>query len=278
MTDRNRGTDPAGTAPPYPPAEGTSSAEGQVDRIVRERFFPEEGRKGIFVDVGAARPDYLSISALYRSLGWRVLAVEPNPEFVRIYRERGHEIFPYACGNRDEDEVEFVVVDSHGAGYRGGHVTYESFSSLGIRGPFASLGGALDRRTIRVPLRRLDTILREHAPDVERIDILSVDVEGWELEVLEGLDLERYRPGVLILENYFSEHRYRAYLRRRGYLLWRRIAPNDLYVPADRIPGRLRKMLYRCRELFVSAGRYEPVGLLRRRIGALRERRHGERR
>jgi len=66
-------------------------AEADVDRIVQQRFFPGQS-SGIFVEVGAARPDYLSNSALYRSLGWTVIAIEPNPEFCKLHRERGFPI------------------------------------------------------------------------------------------------------------------------------------------------------------------------------------------
>jgi FkbM family methyltransferase len=83
-----------------------------------------------------------------------------------------------------------LIVDSHGAAYRGGHVSYESFSSLGLKDSYAGLidyNSDLSVNTIEVNLRRLDTLLREYARTVERIDILAVDVEGWELEVIERL-------------------------------------------------------------------------------------------
>src|ERR1700730_17474061 len=99
-------------------------AEGNVDEAVRTRFFPGQ-RSGVLVEVGAAHPAYLSLSALYRDLGWRVVAVEPNPEFCELHRTRGHEILQFACGDHDEDDVEFSVVDSHGTEYGGGRVSYE---------------------------------------------------------------------------------------------------------------------------------------------------------
>lgn len=210
-------------------------AEGNVDEAVRRRFFPEQ-RSGVLVEVGAADPAYLSLSALYRRLGWRVVAIEPNPAFCALHRAQGHEILQYACGDRDEDDVDFSVVDSHGAEYGGGRVSYESFSSLGIKGPFAGLiGPDPSISTIKVNLRRVDTLLAEHAPAIERIDIVAVDVEGWELEVLDGLDLARFEPRVLIVENLFADQRYQTYMRNRGYELWRRIAPNDVYVTPSEI-------------------------------------------
>jgi hypothetical protein len=83
----------------------------------------------------------------------------------------------------------------------------------------------MDVERIKVKLRRLDTILQVHAPELERIDIFSVDVEGWELEVLAGLDFRKHRPSVLVIENLFDDPAYRARINECGYLLWRFIAP-----------------------------------------------------
>jgi FkbM family methyltransferase len=212
----------------------TGQGEGGVDRMVRKRFFTGS-TTGVFVDVGAAGPNFLSMSALYRELGWRVIAVEPNPDFVAAHRAAGHEVYAYACADRDEDDVDFELVDSHNTSYKGGSVSFESFSSLEIKPAYRALKDDLDVRRIKVDVRRLDRILSEHAPDIDRIDIVSVDVEGWELEVLDGLSFERYRPIVVIVENLFAEASYRRALHERGYVLWRRRSPNDIYVAHERL-------------------------------------------
>lgn len=215
-------------------------AEGDVDRLVRARFFPEE-TDGVMVEVGAARPDFLSLSASFRRLGWTVVSVEPNPEFCALHRAHGHEVLQYACGDHDEDGVDFCVVDSGGMPHSGGAVSYESFSSLAIKDSYAALAHSdLDVRKIKVDLRRLDTILREHAPSVERIDLLAVDVEGWELEVLGGLDFDTFRPRVIIVENLLRLHSYRDYMKSKGYRLWRGLVPNEVYARGSEITLRDR--------------------------------------
>ena len=83
---------------------------------------------------------------------------------------------------------------------------------------------------------------------------LTIDVEGWELEVLEGLSVDRYRPGVMVLENLFNEKKYRDRLKELNYLFWRRIPPNDVYVRPDLIPGGLARMGLRFREFLVNRG------------------------
>lgn len=209
------------------------AAEDDVDRIVRDAFFPEVAR-GVMVEVGAARPDYLSIGAYYRSRGWKVIAIEPNPDFCAAHRALGHDILEYAVSDTEADSASFFVVDSQGANYMGGAVSFESFSSLGIRGQFADLHETVKAnttvKTIPVKIRKLDTILGTHEPNLLAIDILAVDVEGWELNVMRGLTVERYRPKVVILENLFNDAEYVAFMGARGYERWCRLEPNDVYV------------------------------------------------
>lgn len=208
----------------------TNRAEGDVDLQVFARFFAGTPTNGVMVDVGAARPDFLSVSASFRGRGWRVIALEPNPEFCEMHKRLGHEIYPYACGDHDEDNVPFVVVNSHEADYEGGKVSFESFSSLSIKDSYAALNPGMDVKEIRVALRKLDTVLAAHAEDVQEIDLVSIDVEGWELEVLEGLSFEKYRPKVIILENLFDDTAYVEAMSARGYTRWTHNHLNDVYV------------------------------------------------
>jgi FkbM family methyltransferase len=207
------------------------AAEGNVDHVVRDAFFAGV-RNGVLVEVGAAMPDYLSIGASFRASGWKVISIEPNPDFCAAHRALGYEILQYAASDTEADDVDFFVVDSHGTAYREGEVSFESFSSLGIKDQFADLYETVREKsevsTIPVKVRRLDTILAAHEPDVRAIDILAIDVEGWELNVMRGLT--RYQPDVVIMENNFDSAEYIAFMTARGYRRWRRLEPNDIYI------------------------------------------------
>ena len=70
------------------------------------------------------------------------------------------------------------------------------------------------RSEVQLVTKTLDTLLQEHG--VEKIDFVSLDIEGAELAALRGFDLERYRPELLCIEgahrDELSEH-----LSSRGY-------------------------------------------------------------
>ena len=223
------------------------TAESDIDVYVKDTFF-KNSTSGVLVEVGAAGPDFLSISQRYRKAGWKVIAVEPNPAFCEQHRKLGYEVLEYAASDVEGDDIDFFVVDSEGYAYGGGELTFESCSSLGIHEKFKEQGGEnLKTRTIPVKVRRLDTILATHAPEVEKIDLLVIDVEGWELHVLRGLNFERYRPTVIILENVFQDLAYEDAMIERGYERCKWLYPNEVYVgrtpalQAARIARRLTK-------------------------------------
>jgi FkbM family methyltransferase len=200
-----------------------------------------------------------SAPAIGRSVG-KVIAIEPNPEFCAAHRALGHDVLEYAASDTETDDANFFVVDSNGANYMGGGVSFESFSSLGINGQFADLHetvkASTNVKTISVKVRKLDTILATHEPDLRAIDILCVDVEGWELNVMRGLTLERYQPKIVILESVFNDPEYIAFMQARDYRLWRRLEPNDVYV---RRGSRMRQMADRLATWPFLARRYSSV-------------------
>ena len=93
---------------------------------------------------------------------------------------------------------------------------------------------ALTGQRVRVPTRTLNSLIAEAG--LSRIDFLSIDVEGMELEALSGLDLQRYPPHLILLEDHFYNYQKHFFLRRRGYKLVRRTGYNNWYVPQE-APG-----------------------------------------
>jgi FkbM family methyltransferase len=209
-------------------------AEFETDRIIREKYFPDSNYKGTLIEVGGATPDYLSMSKHFKLNGWRTIVFEPNPKFVELHKQTDNEIYQCACSNEDADDVRFQVVNWLGnKNYGSESITDHSFSAIRVKDSYLKKHGYssvndLAVTEIQVKVRRLDTILPEIK--VEQIDFLSIDVEGWEIEVLEGLDLRKHRPKVVLLENYIHEESYTKYMEKYDYKLDKIIEHNYVYV------------------------------------------------
>lgn len=73
--------------------------------------------------------------------------------------------------------------------------------------PMSSIDGKrLNRQNVvKVPIITLEKILDTHLKNRE-INLLSLDVEGYELFVLEGINLNKYRPNYILVEIYKKDY------------------------------------------------------------------------
>jgi hypothetical protein len=76
-----------------------------------------------------------------------------------------------------------------------------------------------------VPVRPLNNLLHEHLPAEQGIDYMNVDLEGMDADVIQSLDLSRFRPMVLTIELHgvdkmaLGQNDAVSYVIRHGYAL-----------------------------------------------------------
>jgi FkbM family methyltransferase len=176
-------------------------SETLIDKWIREGYFSDWDYKGVMVEVGAATPEYISNSYHWRVNGWRTISIEPNPKFAEEHRKVDSEVVQ--CAVSDVEGIgEFIIVGED----RGeGNTSYHSFSHLaekkleGIPNSWKEVYDREKKETLKVSIRTLNSILEEKR--IDKIDILTIDVEGFESRVLGGIDLEKYQPKVVLIEN-----------------------------------------------------------------------------
>ena len=59
---------------------------------------------------------------------------------------------------------------------------------------------------------------------------LTIDTEGWELDVMKGLNTKKYRPNLIVLENFLFTDTYDQYMYSIGYKKIQEISHNFFYV------------------------------------------------
>ncbi len=168
-------------------------------------------RDGFFVEFGATDGVLLSNSwLLEKHFGWRGICAEPNPKlFERLQQNRSCTLSP-ACVYRNSGErMRFVLADAYG----GLEELAGEDQHVDKRNAYAAVGDVIEVNTISL----MDLLDQQGAPAV--VDYLSIDTEGSELAILEGIDWSRYQFRCITVEHNFTEQRQgiRALLEAQGY-------------------------------------------------------------
>ena len=85
---------------------------------------------------------------------------------------------------------------------------------------------------VNVEVRTLNDILQEANFD-KKIDFISIDTEGTELDVLKGLDLNQWDISLLLVENNYNDPDIEQYLNEFGYIKDARWKINDFYIKGE---------------------------------------------
>lgn len=198
--------------------ESESYAQFAEDRILAEIF---DGRTdGCCVEVGANDGRTGSASYLFEKRGWQCLLVEPIPALAQeIRRHRTCRVVNCAASSR-EGEATFFVAEG-----------VEAVSTLDLTPERVDLigrvGGTIKQITVRTAT--LDSLLEEAG--FAELQFVTIDVEGHELSVLEGLDLDTYRPRIVIIEDNSIDGNVGVarHMAGHGYVHFKRTGVNEWY-------------------------------------------------
>jgi FkbM family methyltransferase len=189
---------------------------------------------GFFVEIGCIDGRRFSNTLALEERGWRGICVEAHSGYGDALRRNrpGSAVVQAAAGAEDAAEVDFF------ANSRGSLSTLDA-----ARGPeFAERYGEwfTGFELQRVPLRTVSAILDElGAPHV---DVLSIDVEGTDVDVVRGIDLARHRPTLIVVEADDEKARAAldALLLPAGYVRGFAVATNAFYFADERRLERVR--------------------------------------
>ena len=189
--------------------------------------FMEPRVTGFYVDVGAHHPFRFSNTALFSLRGWTGLNIEPDPEGAKAFRRY-----------RPKDKVLNLGVAS-----TPGEMRFFRFNDSALNTFSAPL--AEQRRLhhgyklvneIKIRVDRLDTILSQNIPATQKIDFLSIDAEGLDLDVIMSNDWNRFRPAAVVAEVLDTEfkalpsHPMTEFMESVGYRLAARTANSVFFL------------------------------------------------
>jgi len=199
----------------------------QFDEELMIRHFFDDEREGVYVDVGCAFPEHGSTTYFMEMrLGWTGIgidAVEAYSEHWKTARPRSKFIHT-AVSDTSGETVTF---------YQAKHPGLSSFDK-----DWGDQFGMEDPVPVEIETITLNDLLEREK--VEKIDLLSMDIEGAEPLALAGFDIERFAPRLVCIEvndNSESAPFINKYFKDHGYEQIEAYIPHDIanryYRPKD---------------------------------------------
>jgi FkbM family methyltransferase len=194
------------------------NTHSQIGQDIAVANFFQLRRGGYFIEVGAYNGvDLSNTYLLEKQLDWKGICIEPLPAmFTLLQQNRSCICVKTAAYSKSGLEFEFI----------------DSEMLSGIVQNIDKHTYVLKDNKIKVQTKTLTEIMDEHHAPLF-IEYLSIDTEGSELEVLRGIDWDRYSFGYINIEHNYVEPRrteMRRFLEERGYTYLRENHFDDDYI------------------------------------------------
>jgi FkbM family methyltransferase len=188
-------------------------------------------RDGFFIEAGG-NDGYSQSNTFYleKTLNWRGILIEGIPDLYNKCKAERRRSTVYNCALVADDYTHPTVTMqyAHLMSVVDGALKTSDKQAKHIKDgvDVQHLAGTY---SVDVPARTLTSVLA-NAKNLPKIDFFSLDVEGYELNVLKGLDLNRFRPTYILVEaNFFDE--VNDHLQKNNYTLVEKLSYHDyLYI------------------------------------------------
>ena len=191
----------------------TSYSQFKIDLYLINLFKTLE--KGFFIEAGANDGfNQNNTFLLEKELKLNGLLIEPNIHAYNSCKKIRNCIIENCALVSFDYKDEYIEGDFNQASFEG-----------------SMMGGcsSIHTKSCKVKAEKLSNILDRH--NIHKIDFLSIDVEGYEIEALMGLDFNRHSPSYILYEDH--EHRNIKYIEKfedffanRSYSLEKKFSNN----------------------------------------------------
>ena len=159
-----------------------SYSSNSVDLIINELF--KNKKNGIYIDVGCNHPFIGNNTYKLFKKGWKGINIDLDYTFIEsfnFYRPNDYNLQIGVSDTIGEQEMYY-------------HHERSAINTLDVKRSSKSIL----KKNIKTTT--LNKIIENSKFNNQQIDYVSIDVEGYELNVLKGFDLSKYKPKALSIE------------------------------------------------------------------------------
>jgi len=211
---------------------------------------------GFAIEIGAF--DGLHLSNVYslEKIGWDTMNIEPNPKMFKEVEINRPDSLNINCAVVSDKSIKKIKFYAEEIGVLSGC----SYDEIDVERRYSNRGLAYAKpMEINVLAKTLDQLLIENKLGSQKINLVSIDVEGFELEVLNGIDFDRVIIGMIIIESNsdeFDKRIFKFFEDKKEYVFLGRNYQNLFFSHRSEVKrSRLKKL---STQGYVKAVQYHP--------------------
>lgn len=157
-----------------------------VDKILEHIF--KKKNNGFYIDVGCHHPIMNNNTYILHKKGWKGINIDLDKKNIDLFNfSRKKDYNVHAAVSSDEKLMDLYF--------------YHEKSPINtLEEKTANYQKAKIKKIIKIKTKTLNSIIQNSKFKDRNIDLLSIDVEGHEINVMKGFDIEKYVPRVIVVE------------------------------------------------------------------------------
>jgi FkbM family methyltransferase len=153
--------------------------------------------KGFYVDIGAFHPEIISNTQWFYEHGWRGINIDANPHSIILFNKKRKRDINILSGVSDKDgEMNYYYYWNETASRNTfDEELYKKWSD----------GGMKLKEIKKIKVKTINEILDKYLLEGQRIDFVTIDVEGFEMKILSTYNFKKYAPTYFLIEDLVYE-------------------------------------------------------------------------
>tara|TARA_B100000780_G_scaffold255181_1_gene203702 strand:+ start:439 stop:1026 length:588 start_codon:yes stop_codon:yes gene_type:complete len=180
------------------------------DTAVLDYF--KDKKNGFYIDVGCHHPTYINNTYLLYKKNWSGINIDISQFSIDLFNYMRPQDFNYNCAISNKNKIVKIF-------YQKEFSQLSTIKSIQAKSVFQGNIKEKDMQAFS-----LDEILNRNKYKNTKIDFLNIDVEGADLEVLEGLSFDKFKPELICLEIHDKEVKkseiYNFLINKNYELIW----------------------------------------------------------
>lgn len=161
------------------------------DLIINFIFKVLNIKKPTYLDIGANHPIKINNTYLFYKQGSRGVCVEPNPKLYKLIKNKRKKdiVLNIGIGREKKEFSDFYIMDAN---------VLSTFSKKEADDIIKNTKHSL-KEIIKIPLENINHIIENNFNN-EAPNLISLDTEGYDLEILKSINLNKIRPEIFCIE------------------------------------------------------------------------------